>query len=119
MTKEQIEMAETMLESGCTFAQVGRNLGCSPQYIRFVFGAKFSEQLKKAKQNKRLSRCKYPAILQWIFDNDMTIEAFAGACYLSITTIKAMLYKGLVSEMTVEQVLRVTGMSFEEAFKNK
>lgn len=119
MKKEDREMALAMLESGCTFAQVSRNLGYTPQYIGMVFGDQFGEQLKKAKQNKRLSRCKYPAILQWIFDNDMTIEAFAGACYLSITTIKAMLYKGLVSEMTVEQVLRVTGMSFEEAFKNK
>ena len=116
MTSEQREMAVTMLESGCTYAQVARNLGCSRQYIQKTFGC---QKFREMRDQARIRKCKYPAIMRYLVENDMTEAEFAKRCYVSRATMTKMLVYGKVSNATVEQVLRVTGMSFEEAFEGK
>ena len=116
MTKEQKDMAITMLESGCTYTQVAKNLGYSKEHIRKTFGCQKYRDLKK---EKMIQNCKYPAIRRWLLDNGIPVYKFAEMCYVDRSTIQNMLSKGFVSSGTVEQVLRVTGMSFEEAFRHK
>jgi len=119
MTKEQEEMAITMLESGCSYAQIGRNLGFSGTHIRKRFSGKYGKVAASMRREKMIRNCFFPNIRRWLLDNKISVNAFADMCYVNRSTIQNMLSKGFVSSGTVEQVLRVTGMPFEEAFWHK
>ena len=110
MTKEQREMAETMLESGCTYTQVARNLGYSREYICKLFRCqKYSDM--RMERSIKASKC--PVLKHWLYENDMTVQELADACYVSRATIQNIFTKGKISVDTLEQVCRVTGMAEE------
>lgn len=110
MTKEQREMAETMLESGCTYAQVARNLGFSREYIGQLFRC---QKYRDIRMERSIKASKCPALRRWLYDNDMTVQDLADACYVSRATIQNIFTKGQISVDTLEQICRVTGMTEE------
>lgn len=112
MTSEQREMAVTMLESGCSYAQVGRNLGYSREYIRQKFSGQFPSKRNSGEVHPRSKR--FEKLADWMRQNHVSIRELAGKCYVSGGTINKMLYEGKASDGTLEQVCRVTGISKEE-----
>lgn len=67
------------------------------------------------------SECIYPAIRSWMQNNDCNFSALAdmaGVCNQTIS--RALRGKRGTNKYTIDQILRVTGLTYEQAFsKNR
>lgn len=115
MTKEQLEMAETMLESGCSYAQVARNLQVARQTVSKYFKEKYPRSASAAGEIKSCEASK--GLADWMRENEVSIRALADFCYVSDGTICRFLYMGKASKSTLAEVCRVTGKSADELLK--
>ena len=117
MTNEEKEMAVTMLESGCSYGQVARNLNKNKTYIYEMFSEKCGRKQKEAGNEKRIRASKCPALCRYLIEEEYTLGEFANVCYLSEGVVSRLLGTGKASKNTIEQVCRVTGMSEDELFR--
>lgn len=108
MTKEQYEMADTMLESGCSYAQVARNLQLSRQTVSRYFNHKYHRAAPAAGAIKSCEASRELAI--WMKENEISIRMLAHFCYVSDGTICRLLYMGKASATTLAAVSKVTGL---------
>ena len=115
MTKEQIEMAETMLESGCSYSQVARNLQIARQTVSRYFKGKYPRFAAEAGVIKSCEASR--GLAEWMRENNVSIRALADSCYVSEGTICRFLYKGKASKTTMTEVCRVTGRSEDALLK--
>lgn len=113
MTNEQRKMGKKMLESGCTYMQVAEKLGMSTSAVH---AALYDPKYKELKKQKTISECYYPNLRKWMYDNDIPVGLMSSLCYVGNATMRRILSKGTMSRDIARQILRVTGMSYEEAF---
>ncbi len=112
MTKEQKLEAYALLLDGCTYAEVGKKLGYSQQHIQQMFPGITERGLG------RRPRGIYPNIERWIKENRLTRAAFGkklGCC--DQTTVHYLNGKRQPDKETIDKILSLTGMTYEEAFK--
>jgi predicted transcriptional regulator len=110
MTNEQRVEAYKMLLDGATYREVGEKFGLTHQRIHQIFSGQISKVKKYA--------CIYPNIRRWIVENHITQPVFAemvGVCPAAIHHYLSG--KREPNKKTIDKILEVTGMTYEEAFK--
>jgi hypothetical protein len=113
--KKMIEMRE----SGKTYQAIGEEFGLSRQRVCDLVG-----DIGKGKMFRLVKeyQCIFPNLRQWMNKNLMTIAGLARLLYgQSATTYKNKLRKMLngesdIHKKTIDKILDLTGMAYEECF---
>ena len=98
-----------------TVEEIAADLGYSPSWIAALSGGKYRFKLRD-KPNERI---RSPAMRQVLYERyGNTVSAFARACGLSCAAVSRALY-GLStpSQTTIDRILRESGLTYEEVFK--
>lgn len=111
--------ALAMLENGATYAEVGRAFGVSRQYIHWLL--KNNPNVKKCRRTYPSIRkypVRFPVLYDWVNKNCSTMKEFGDLIHRSHNVVYGW-FKGTVDPTfdNVKTVLEVTGLPFEEAFK--
>ncbi|MBY7007906.1 XRE family transcriptional regulator [Clostridium botulinum] len=119
--KDKIKMFE-MRTRGCTLAEIGEMYGITRERVRQILKSAISRSTSMVRGREGII---YPNISKWLKDNDVSIEEFAE--YLGkeqnfkkkkVTRLSHILKgKGEFTMQEILAVLKVTRMTFEQAFK--
>lgn len=113
MTREQKIEAFTMRIDGYSYQEIANKMGISRQGIRDCL----QRSVLRDSRNARLSaRCVYPNILKYMRDHKMNISSFADAAGLTKGSVSRILEGKNLSRTSIDKILKVTGMTYEEAF---
>lgn len=119
--KDKVKMFEMRLE-GCTLQEIADVHGVTRERVRQILQSVISRSTAMKRGREGII---YPNISEWMQDNDISIEDFGkllgkeeGIKMKNHTRLSHIL-KGVGEfNMTeVKSVLKVTGMTFEKAFK--
>jgi hypothetical protein len=111
MTKEQKIEAYTMILDGCTLTEVGDKFGISKQRVSQMF-----PQANK-KVDAAAEGCVYPNISKWMVEHRAGFASIARGCGSTTPTIRyALTSGGSIRKDLIDALLRLTGMTYEEAF---
>lgn len=114
MTNEQKVEAYRMRLEGATLQTIGDTFGVSKEYIRQIIPA---IEERSWSTRSALNRCVYPNISQWLVENRCTYAKFSeliGAPDASVSRWMNGIHK--LSKPTIDRILKVTGMTYEQAF---
>lgn len=116
MTKEQKMEAFSMLLDGESYEAVGRTFGLTRQRIQQMFPMMRNEKMSQPKE--RPLRYVYPGIEKWMRENKITIANLSRSIgYTTSAVNQVLLGKNDPRKRFVDEVLALTGMTYEEAFK--
>ena len=116
--KKMIEMRE----SGKTYQEIGAAVGLTRQRVYDLVGDIGSGKMFRGVKE---DQCIFPNLRQWMNKNLMTIAGLARLLYgQSATDYKNKLRKMLSGESnirkkTIDKILDLTGMTYEECFAEK
>lgn len=111
MTKEDKIKAFEMRLDGCTYEEIGKCFGVSKQNVQQMLTAKKIGVIRK--------KSVYPAIDVWLFDNGLSWNALGSMMSdnVKINDIyKIRDGKRHLRLDHIKAILKITGMTFEEAF---
>lgn len=109
MTQDRKRRAYALLMQGCTVHQIADAMGVDAEGL-----ARYMLHMDTAVSRK----CVYPAIAEWLRAHNMTHAELAEAAGVSYQTISNMLVgRNQPRTDTCIAIMRVTGMSFGEAFE--
>lgn len=114
LSDDDISRAKTMRKNGDSLQKIADSLGVSRQWIWVII----HRDDHVTYQQKLLNRVIFPKIRNYLYKNRISITQFSALCNVSYMTI----YRGITGQTdilkrTIDQILRVTGMTYEEAFK--
>lgn len=114
LSEDDILRAKTMRKNGDSLQKIADSLGISRQWIWVIIHRDGNVPY----QQKLLNRVIFPAIRNYLYKNRISISQFSVLCNVSYKTI----YRGITGQAdmpkrTIDQILRITGMTYEEAFK--
>lgn len=112
--KEKAQMFEMRLD-GYTLQAIADKFGVTKQYVSTILPP--MKQGYKATPSKTLKIIKYPNIEKWMRQNQCNMKRLSGLTGLGVVRIR----RGLCCEFdmhksTIDKILEVTGMTYEEAF---
>lgn len=111
MTKEEKIQAYSMLLDGHTLVEVGDKFGVSKQRIDQMFHA------TNIRVEMAAESCVYPNISKWMIANRSGFAVIARACETSTNAVRyALTTGGNIRKRTIDSILQLTGMTYEEAF---
>lgn len=112
--KKRADMARSLREKGLTYQEIGETLGISKQAV-------YQDVNKKHKSRNNvhistLEKVRYLGLRQWMMDNYVSVSGLARLIGVS------HLYASLCGDCepkksTIDAILSVTGMTYEECFK--
>lgn len=117
MSKKQHAIA--LRESGCTYEEIGKALGCSKQYIAQLIGNRNPHQFQYIKKEG----CAYPRLAEWMNKNEVSRSEFVrrmGLLSLSENILRfSRILRGEtdLKKTDIDRMLKVTGMTYEELFE--
>lgn len=113
MTIDQRVEAYRMRLEGKTFEEIGEHFGVSRQHIQqTLFFCKGPRGLDRS-----VKSCVYPNIARWMMENRIGISKFSERCGMNQATLRLVLsVRGNPRKGTIDKILRITGLSYEEAF---
>lgn len=113
MTKEQKLEACSMRFDGVSLQEIADHFGVTKEYIRKITPKVETKSVYRTKSGK----CIYTNILGWMQKNRVCAKKLSKMIGVSTCTVSNML-KGKVNttKNTIDKVLEVTGMTYEEAF---
>lgn len=114
MTKEQKEEVKRLSDAGVTYQAIGERFGVSKQRIHQIV----TRPSRRRKQPKTAG-IKYPRIKQYLEEHNVRVTAFATACGVTNTTMWENLRGGGMRKSTIDAILKVTGLTYEEAFSEE
>lgn len=104
-----------MIVDGATYQEVADKFGVSRQYIHKVV-----DGFWESKHSVRKSKCIYPNIHAWLKRNRMTQGEFGTKIGVHQGHIWRLLSGTTkLTKDRIDQILEITGMSYEEAFKTE
>lgn len=111
MTNEQKVEVYRMRLNGATLQECADKFGVTREYIRQITPA--------VRGNRRCFKvCIYPGVAKWLEDNDWTFSQLADKSGVSVAALETFLTgRGGTSKRTIDRLLEITGMTYEEAFK--
>lgn len=110
MTKEDKIKAYAMRLDGASFQQIADEFGVTRQYIHQVI-------TKPGGRDRPIRRYIYPNIAIWMHEKRHSAKALAADIQVSQQCITKILKgKGNPSKQTIDRILEVTGMTYEQAF---
>lgn len=113
MTIDQKVEAYRMRLEGSTLQSIADTFGVSKERIRQILPGKGRSWTEDAV----LSKCAYPVIAQWLFDNRLNYSEFGGLIGCSQATVSRWM-NGVhnLNKPAIDKILEVTGMTYEQAF---
>lgn len=119
MRKIQNEVCE-MREQGLSFQEIGKRLGVSKQYAYDVFSYATRTGYISYKQFDMIDSLKFKGIKNWMIENGVTLKEMNGKCTGVYNTnsslVRFLRGSGKADIETINKILEVTGMKYEEAF---
>lgn len=110
-----------MYDSGMTLLQIADKLGLTKQRVHQT--VRINQGLSEFQLNK-INLVLFPAIRDWMIGYKITIKEFCDTVSktssneVSAKSVESFLINGSkTSVCLIQDILKVTGMSFEEAFK--
>jgi transcriptional regulator with XRE-family HTH domain len=102
-----------MRQEGCTLQQIANKYGCTRQYV--------SMTLRKINQTPSRTRarrkCVYSGLDRWLHENSCSITRLGKSIGVyNVTIAKYMNGEREIKIGAIRDILRLTGMTFEEAF---
>lgn len=116
MTKEQKIEAFSMLMDGKTYSEVGEHFGVTKQRIHQLFPMQRNNK-PVCKKEKPL-RYIYPNIEKWMRENKVSLAELSLKIGCSSNTIcRNLLGYNEPGKRLIDEIIKLTGMTYEEAFK--
>lgn len=117
MTDQQKLDALKMLLEGASYEEVGRKYCVSRQMVYKMFSGVIG---KRSAGRKDSGKCVYPVLANWIAENCITQAAFADLIGVHFTNVsKFLLGKSNINKVTIDKILKATGMTYEECFRKE
>ena len=111
LTKEEKLEAFAMLLDGHTLQTVGERFGISKQGVQQML------TVTNIRIDMAAQSCVYPNISMWMAQNGYGYMSIAKMCDISQQTVQRALSKGSDCKKSfIDKILKVTGMTYEEAF---
>ena len=111
MTKEEKLEAFAMLLDGHTLQTVGERFGISKQGVQQML------TVTNIRIDMAAQSCVYPNISRWMAQNGYGYMSIAKMCDITPQTVQRALSKGSDCKKSfIDKILKVTGMTYEEAF---
>lgn len=114
MTKKEAAEARKMREAGCTYREIGQKYGVSRQRIHQICSYRF--------KGKIASECIYEGLSDFLMQNRKGAKWLLRETDLPIhenSMINKLRGKTSFSISEVKTILEITGLTFEECFKEK
>ena len=113
MTIDQKVEAYRMRLEGSTLQSIADTFGVSKERIRQILPG----EGKSWSDDAVLSRCAYPGIARWLFENRLNYSEFGGLIGFSQATISRWM-NGVnkLNKPAIDKILEVTGLTYEQAF---
>lgn len=120
--KDKIKMFEMRIR-GCTLQEIGDEYGITRERVRQIMQSSISRSTSMIRGREGII---YPNISKWLKDNDVSLEEFKSALqieqnlkYKNATRLSHILKgKGEFSMSEIRGILKITNMTFEEAFQS-
>ena len=101
-----------MRQEGCTLQQIANKYGCTRQYVSITL-----RKISQMPRTRARRKCVYPGLDRWLHENSYSIASLGRALALhNITIYKYMNGEREIKIGAIRDILRLTGMTFEEAF---
>lgn len=115
MTNEVKAQMFKMRLDGYTLQAIADKFGVTKQYVSMILPP--MKQGYKATPSKTLEIIKYPNIEKWMRENQCNMKRLSDLTGMGVMRIR----RGLCGEIdmhksTIDKILEVTGMTYEEAF---
>lgn len=108
---DKIYMFKMRLE-GATYEEIAKEFGVTKQCIQQIMFRTLGERRRKSND-----KIVYPNIRKWLEEKELTIKKFAQSNGLNYGTILKALQRDEMSTKTANQILKATGLTYEEAFR--
>lgn len=110
ITREMKMKMFGMKLDGKTPFEIAKETGCSPKEVAEVIGVR----LRASHPHKKWV---YPGLEAWMHENCVSIRILANMCGANNAVVRAWLCrKNDIMKRNVDKILRVTGLTYEEAF---
>ena len=110
---DKIAMFKMRLE-GATYEEIAKEFGVTKQRVQQIMLRAVGERRRKS--NDKII---YPNIAKWLEEKELTIKKFAQSNGLNYVTILNALKRDEMSTKTANQILKATGLTYEEAFRKE
>ena len=108
MTREEKIEAYISRIDGATLQSIADRYGVTREYLRQITGTK---------ETCRYAKFVFPNIANWLIDNNVSVVRFCEMIYAGTNTFGNWMHGKTEPSLTsIKSILRVTGMTFEEAF---
>lgn len=115
MTRAQKEEAYELRQEGATLAYLGEKYGITRERVRQILEVYEAQRMGIS---ERLKSCQYPNIRRWMIVNGLTYCRLAYRCGLTMDSVRnGLTGKTDFKKKTIDAILDVTEMTYEEAFK--
>lgn len=115
LTAQQIEELVEMRNNGCTCEEIAAKLYISASTVSLI-GRQYGAVPKKRVRRK----CIYPALKDWMNRNGVSVEKFAKMANMSDSGIISIICgRSQPTKWTIDRILKITGLAYEQAFKEE
>ena len=109
---EKVEAYKMRVE-GHSFKEIGDRFGVSRQYICQILPVPEKNRIEMSANS-----CAYKNISKWMLEHGCSYSKLARLCGIPSNTLNLFLTgKGDSRKSTIDKILYVTGMTYEEAFQ--
>lgn len=113
MTREQKEEVKRLRGAGMSYQAVGERFGVSKQRIHQITHPK-----PRKRKHADMHEVKYLGIRRYLEENYLSMSMFANLVGMSNSTVlwRSLKGDGGMTKKTIDAILRVTGLTYEQAF---
>ena len=110
---DRLEVAR-MRKIGMSYQEIADKFGVSRQYINFLL----QDGERVGRKPKNTHQIKYIGLKRYLETNRISIGKFSKMCGIDYTTMwRNLIGKTDMLKRNIDKILKVTGMTYEEAFK--
>ena len=105
-----------MLSEGYTFTEIADHFGVSKQFIQ-----QYYTQDKRGYHRKRKNKVAYPAFEEWMKKSHATYASMARKMHTQTQRVRLIMIgkTKTISIDTIKKLSEITGMTFEEMFRDE
>lgn len=109
---ERYEQYRKCREQGMTYAEIGKMFGVSRQSVQSLLTG-----LGNPTKINAINKVRYVGLRNWMRSEYVGISDLAEQCDITISTMyKYIVYDGRMKKFAIDEILRITGMTYEECF---
>ena len=115
MTNDEMKKGLCMIVDGASYQEVADELGTTRQNVQQTYKYLFDNKMAV-----REGSCVYPNIYKWLKTNRVSKAEMARRMGISNPQFSRILSaKGTTTKERIDQILEITGLTYEEAFTKK